>query len=77
MQCVTLVVELGPDAEVVQQVVGMLEVGGVADRGGEPGRRAHRCKWVEVDGERAERRQLDGPPAAADPRLAVLAPEAA
>src|SRR5829696_857347 len=49
VKCVTLVVELGVDAEPVQDLVGVVEVASVHDGGRQAGGRAHRDDGVEVE----------------------------
>src|SRR5919202_4296946 len=72
-----LVVELRAQPEPVQDLVGVLEVGGIGDRPGESRRRAQRRVDVEVDGGGAERGEDDPAAAVPDRGVTVLAAEAA
>ena len=72
-----LVVELGAHAEPVQDRVGVLAARRVGDRVGQPGRGRDRDERVEVEGQRRDRRELDGPAALADRRAPARAAGAA
>src|SRR5829696_572119 len=72
-----LEVEFGARAERVQRLVGGLEALRAAHRAGEPRGGGEGNRDAEEEGERPERRQRDGPPAAADRRRARLAAQAA
>ena len=55
VKCVTLVVELGTDAERMQELVGVIQVARVRHSGREPGCRADGRLDVEVERDRADR----------------------